>query len=116
MSKKLVLVDGMAMVYRAYFALISRPLINKKGKNTSAVYGFVNSRGKVLEDEQPEYAAVCFDTQEPTFRHKEYPQYTAQRMEIPSYIPWQITMTKEGIKPSTIPMLDVNGYESDDTI
>ncbi|HLT23712.1 MAG TPA: DNA polymerase I, partial [Ignavibacteria bacterium] len=116
MSKKLVLVDGMAMVYRAYFALISRPLINKKGKNTSAVYGFVNSLVKVLEDEKPEYAAVCFDTQEPTFRHKEFPQYKAQRMEIPSDMPWQITMVKEVIKAFNIPMLEVHGYEADDII
>ncbi len=87
MSKKLVLVDGMAMVYRAYFALIGRPLINTQGKNTSAVYGFVNSMVKVLDDEKPEYAAVCFDTAEPTFRHKEFPEYKAQKMEIPTDMP-----------------------------
>jgi DNA polymerase I len=116
MSKKLVLVDGMAMVYRAYFALISRPLINKKGKNTSAVYGFVNSLVKVLEDEKPEYAAVCFDTEKPTFRHEQFPQYKAQRMEIPTDMPWQIKMVKEVVKAFNIPLLEIHGYEADDII
>lgn len=116
MSKKLVLVDGMAMVYRAYFALIGRPLINTQGKNTSAVYGFVNSLVKVLDDEKPEYAAVCFDTAEPTFRHKEFPEYKAQRMEIPTDMPWQIQMVKEVVKAFNIPMIEMHGYEADDII
>lgn len=116
MSKKLVLIDGMAMVYRAYFALISRPLINKKGMNTSAVYGFVNSLIKILEEEKPDYIAVCFDTEKPTFRHKEYPEYKAQRMEIPSDMPWQIQKTKEVIKAFNIPLIEIHGYEADDVI
>ncbi|MCB0724997.1 MAG: DNA polymerase I [Ignavibacteriae bacterium] len=116
MSKKLVLVDGMAMVYRAYFALIGRPLINSEGKTTSAVYGFVNSLVKVLDDEKPEYVAVCFDTAEPTFRHEQFPEYKAQRMEIPTDMPWQIEKVKEVIKAFNIPMIEMHGFEADDII
>mgnify|MGYP001598889467 CR=1 FL=1 len=83
MTEKLFLIDAMAMIYRAYFALISNPLL-AKGHNVSAVYGFVNSLIKILEDEKPEHIAVCFDTEKPTFRHKEFPKYKAQREEIPT--------------------------------
>jgi DNA polymerase-1 len=116
MAEKLFLIDGMAMVYRAYFALISNPLINTKGKNTSAVYGFTNSLIKILEDEKPQHIAVCFDTDKPTFRHAEYADYKATRMEIPTDMPWQITKLKEIIKAFNIPIIEVHGYEADDVI
>lgn len=104
------------MIYRAYFAMISTPLINSKGKNTTAVYGFVNSLIKILEDEKPHHIAVCFDTAAPTFRHKEFPNYKAQRQEIPTDMPWQITKVKEIIKAFSIPMIELDGYEADDII
>jgi len=106
----------MAMIYRAYFALISSPLINSKGKNTSAVYGFINSMIKILEDEKPDHIAVCFDTSAPTFRHKEFPEYKAQRQEIPSDMPWQIAKVKEVVTAFSIPMIECDGYEADDII
>lgn len=116
MPEKLFLIDAMAMIYRAYFAMISTPLINSKGKNTSAVYGFVNSLIKILEDEKPNHIAVCFDTAIPTFRHKEFPQYKAQRQEIPTDMPWQISKVKEIIIAFNIPMIECDGYEADDII
>ncbi|HAY32735.1 MAG TPA: DNA polymerase I [Ignavibacteria bacterium] len=116
MTEKLFLIDAMAMIYRAYFAMISSPLINSKGKNTSAVYGFVNSLIKILEEQNPDHIAVCFDTASPTFRHKEFPAYKAQRQEIPSDMPWQIDKVKEIVKAFNIPMIELNGYEADDII
>lgn len=116
MSEKLFLIDAMAMVYRAYFAMISSPLINSKGKNTSAVFGFTNSLIKILEEEKPDHIAVCFDTAAPTFRHKEFPLYKAQRQEIPTDMPWQIDKVKEVVKALNIPMIEVDGYEADDII
>lgn len=116
MADKLFLVDAMAMIYRAYFAMISSPLISPDGKNTSAIFGFVNSLIKILDDEKPDYIAICFDTEKPTFRHKEYPAYKAQRMEIPTDMPWQINKVKEVIKALNIPLLEMDGYEADDII
>lgn len=116
MPEKLFLIDAMAMIYRAYFAMISSPLINSKGKNTSAVFGFVNSLVKILEDEKPDHIAVCFDTAAPTFRHEEFADYKAHREEIPTDMPWQIDMTKEVVKAMSIPMIELDGYEADDII
>ena len=62
----------MALAYRAYFSFITRPLINSRGVNTSAVYGFVTALMRILEVEKPDHIAVVFDTPEPTFRHKLY--------------------------------------------
>ncbi len=106
----------MAMIYRAYFAMISTPLINSKGKNTSAAYGFTNSLIKILDEEKPEHIAVCCDTAAPTFRHKKFPQYKAQRQEIPTDMPWQVEKVKEIIKAFSIPMIEIDGYEADDII
>ncbi len=66
--ERLYLLDGMALAYRAYFAFIGRPLINSKGQNTSAIYGFVTALMKILS-EKPDHVAVVFDTPQPTFRH-----------------------------------------------
>jgi DNA polymerase-1 len=116
MPEKLYLIDAMAMIYRAYFALISNPLINSKGKNVSAVSGFLGSLVKILEEEKPEHIAVCCDTSAPTFRHKAFPQYKAQRQEIPSDMPWQIDMCKKVVVAMNIPMIECDGYEADDII
>lgn len=116
MAEKLFLIDAMATIYRAYFAMISRPLTNKDGKNTSAVYGFLNSMIKIIDEEKPDHIAVCFDTEQPTFRHKEFPQYKAQRQEIPDDMPWQIVKVKELVKAMNIPMIEYPGYEADDII
>ncbi|NMC45130.1 MAG: hypothetical protein GYA46_14515 [candidate division Zixibacteria bacterium] len=77
------LVDGSALAYRAYFAFIRNPLINSRGENTSAAFGFLNSLIKIIREEQPDYLAVVFDTKAPTFRHKMYEAYKATRVKMP---------------------------------
>jgi len=116
MAERLFLIDAMAMIYRAYFAMIGRPLKNPKGDNVSAIYGFVNSLVKILEEEKPDHIAVCFDTEKPTFRHKEFPAYKAQRAEIPDDMPWQINEVKEIVRMFNIPSIELDGFEADDII
>lgn len=116
MPKKLFLLDGMALAYRAYFSMIRTPLINSKGMNTSAVYGFINTLNKLIDDEKPDFIAVAFDTDEPTFRHKEYTEYKANREAMPDDLRPQISKIKEVISAFNIPMIEQHGYEADDII
>ena len=81
--KRLFLIDGMALAYRAFFAFIRNPLINSKGENVSAVFGFTNILLNIMDKEEPDYFAVVFDTPEPTFRHEMFDQYKAQRTAMP---------------------------------
>jgi DNA polymerase-1 len=116
MAKRLFLLDGMALAYRAYFSMIRTPLINSSGVNTSAIYGFVNTLNKLIEDEKPDYIAVAFDTDKPTFRHRIYNEYKATREAMPDDLKPQIGKIKEIISAYNIPMIEVNGYEADDVI
>ena len=86
MAKKLFLLDGHALVYRAHFAFINRPLINSKGLNTSAITGFVRTLWDIIQNEQPTHIAVSFDTHEPTFRHEMFPEYKANREEALKFV------------------------------
>jgi DNA polymerase-1 len=112
----LVLIDGMAIAYRAYFAFIGHPLVNSRGENTSAVYGFVNAILQFLEKHKPDYAAVCFDTAAPTFRHVMYPAYKAQRQAMPDDMRPQIQQIKDITKAYNIPQVELDGFEADDII
>ncbi|MGD9898219.1 MAG: DNA polymerase I [Calditrichaceae bacterium] len=116
MSKKLFLVDGSAIYYRSYFAFIRNPLINSKGENTSATYGFLNSMIKLIEDENPDYVAVIFDTKEPTFRHKIYEPYKATREKMPDEMAEQYPRLVSTLKSFEFVLLDKDGYEADDII
>ncbi len=116
MAEKLFLFDGMALAYRAYFAFISRPLTNPKGENVSAVYGFVSALLKVVEDEKPDHIAVCFDTKEPTFRHKEFPAYKAQRQAMPDDMIPQLQIIKDVVRAFNIQLIELPGWEADDVI
>src|SRR5438876_6593184 len=116
MPKKLFLLDGMALSYRAYFSMIRNPLMNSKGMNTSAVFGFVNSLNKLLEEETPDYIGVAFDTDEPTFRHKMYKNYKSTRQAMPDDLVPQINKIKEVVGAYNIPMIEFHGYEADDII
>ncbi len=121
MSKKeerplLVLIDGMALAYRSYFAFISRPLTNAKGENTSAVFGFVNALLQFLETHKPKYAAVCFDTSAPTFRHTLYTEYKATREAMPEDMRPQIKIIKDVVRAYNISQLELPGFEADDII
>lgn len=116
MAKRLFLLDGMALAYRAYFSMIRTPLINSKGVNTSAVFGFVNTLNKLIDDEKPDFIAVAFDTSEPTFRHKKFADYKATREAMPDDLRPQIGKIKEVISAYNIPMIESHGYEADDII
>src|ERR1700735_3754731 len=82
MAKKLFLLDGMALVYRAHFAFGNRPILTSKGVNTSALYGFTQTLLDIIKSQQPTHIAVAFDTEAPTQRHVEFPAYKAQREEM----------------------------------
>ena len=69
---KLFLIDGMALIYRSYYAMIKNPLTSSSGLTTSAIYGFINSLLKLLKDENPKYLAIILDTKAKTFRHHDY--------------------------------------------
>jgi len=115
-TERLFLLDGMALAYRAYFSFIARPLINSRGVNTSAVYGFVTALMKILDDERPEHVAVVFDTKEPTFRHRLYADYKATRQKMPEDMAAQMEKLKEVIRAFNTPLLELPGYEADDII
>jgi len=113
---KLFLLDGSAIFYRSYFAFIRNPLINSKGENTSATFGFLNTIFKIIEDERPEYMAVIFDTKEPTFRHKMYEPYKATREKMPEDMVITIPRMMQALKTLNLPILDKAGFEADDII
>jgi DNA polymerase-1 len=94
-KKRLFLIDGSALAYRAYFAFIRNPLINSKGENTSAVFGFTNSLLKIMRDEEPDYLAVVFDTKAPTFRHEIFKEYKSTRAKMPAEMSEQLPRIRE---------------------
>lgn len=115
-KKKLFLLDAMALIYRAHFALSKNPRINAKGMDTGAIMGFTNSMLEILTKEKPSHIGVAFDTNAPTFRHEEYKEYKATRQSQPEEINIAIPYCKKIIKGFNIPVLEVDGYEADDLI
>lgn len=115
-NKSLYLIDGSAMFYRAYFAFIRNPLINSKGEDTSATFGFVNSILKLIQKENPDYIAVVFDTKAPTFRHKMYSEYKSTRAKMPDELVAQLPRIRESVDALNIISLEMEGYEADDVI
>ena len=114
--EKLYLLDGYALIFRAYYALIRSPRINSKGENTSAIFGFVNTLEDVLRNAHPNYLAVAFDPAGGTFRHEAYPEYKAQRDATPEDIKRSVPVIKEILQAYNIPILEVSGFEADDVI
>lgn len=112
--ERIFLLDGMALAYRAYFSFINRPLINSKGENTSAIYGFVTTLIKILQVDKPEHIAVVFDTKQPTFRHLMYDAYKATRQKMPEDLASQLDMLKDVVRGFNVPSLELPGYEADD--
>ncbi len=115
-NNKLFLIDGSALAYRSYFAFVRNPLINSKGENTSAVFGFLNSLLKIIDEQQPEYLAAVFDTPEPTFRHELYPEYKATRQKMPDEMRDQLPRIKQVLEVLNIPVIEVPGMEADDVM
>ncbi len=114
--KRLFLLDGMALIYRAHFALINNPIRNSKGVNTSALYGFTNTLLSILEKETPTHLGVAFDTSAPTPRHIRYPAYKAQRDAMPEELADSIPHVKALCRAFAIPVLEIDGFEADDLI
>ena len=114
--KKLFLLDAYALIYRAYYGFINRPLINSKGNNTSAIFGFVKTLEEVLTKENPDYIGVAFDVHGPTFRHEAFPEYKAQREETPDGIKFGVPVIKDILKAYNIPIMEAPGFEADDII
>ncbi|NIV35050.1 MAG: DNA polymerase I, partial [Anaerolineae bacterium] len=111
---KLVLIDGHALVYRAYFALPST-MATSKGELTNAVFGFASMLLKVLQDEKPEYLAVTFDVGR-TFRHDDYAEYKANRAEMPDDLRMQFGRIDQLLETFDIPTYSAEGYEADDVL
>ncbi len=116
MDKRLFLLDAYALIYRAYYGFIKNPRINSKGVNTSAILGFVNTLEDLLRKENPSHIAVGFDPKGPTFRHKAFEAYKAQREETPEVIRQSVPIIKDIISAYNIPIIEVPGYEADDVI
>ncbi len=115
-QKKLFLLDAMALIYRAFFALNKNPRINSRGLNTSAILGFANTLLDVLKNEQPTHIGVAFDTRAPTVRIKQFAEYKANREKMPEDISLAIPYIIKLIEAFNIPILAVDGYEADDVI
>lgn len=115
-DKKLFLLDAMALIYRAFYALNKNPRINSKGLNTSAILGFANTLYDLLKNEKPTHIGVAFDTQAPTVRHVDFLEYKANRQAMPEDIAIAIPWIKQLIEAFNIPLLYVDGYEADDVI
>jgi len=115
-KKKLFLLDAMALIYRAYYALNKNPRINSKGLNTSAILGFANTMFDVIKNEKPTHIGVAFDTRAPTVRHIEFAEYKANREAMPEDISMSIPYIKQLIKAFNIPILFADGFEADDVI
>ncbi len=115
-EKKFVIIDAMALAYKAYFAFINRPLQTSSGEPTSAVFGFINQLLKILEDTKPDYISVAFDSKEKTFRHQMYDKYKSSREEMPDDMIPQIGRIKDVIDAFKMPIYLVDGYEADDLI
>ncbi len=113
-SKKIFLIDGSAFLYRAFHAI--RSLSTSKGHPTNATFGFTRILLKLLKDNTPEYAVVLFDVKGPTFRHKLYDQYKANRPPMPDELAAQIPDIKRVIDALNIPIVEKLGFEADDLV
>lgn len=116
MHKKLYLLDAMALIYRAYYALIRSPRMTSQGRNTNAQFGMTNTIVDLLNKEKPSHMAVCFDTHAPTERHIDFSDYKANRQEAPEDLLGALDDIKRIIKGFNIPVIERDGYEADDVI
>lgn len=111
---KLIIVDGNAMMYRAFHAMPS--LMTKDGEPINAVHGFVSMFLKIIQDLNPESFVVAFDEKEKTFRQIELPTYQAQRPPMPEELSTQFDKARDFLKAAKIPVYSAKGYEADDVI
>ena len=115
-DKKLYLLDGMALIYRAHFALSKSPRFTSNGLNTSAVFGFANTLLELLRREKPSHIAVVFDTKAPTERHTDFVEYKAHREAMPEDLSAALPYVFQLIEGFKIPVITKDGFEADDII
>tara|TARA_Y100001968_G_scaffold56428_1_gene47612 strand:+ start:127 stop:2835 length:2709 start_codon:yes stop_codon:yes gene_type:complete len=115
-NNELYLIDGMALIYRAHFALIRQPLFSSGGKPTSAIFGFMNMLLKLIKEQSPAKIAIVLDSKEPTFRHELFTDYKATREKMPDDLSVQLEPLFEILSATRIPMIKCPGYEADDII
>ena len=113
---KTFLLDALALIFRAYWALMKNPRITSTGFNTSTIFGFVNTLEEILNKEKPSHIAVVFDPSGPNFRHEMYPDYKAHREATPEEIKKSIPYIKEILNAYRIPAIECSGFEADDVI
>lgn len=112
--RKFLLIDAHALIYRAYYAIPN--LTDPNGRLVNAVYGFSKMVLNAISYFEPEYAAVCFDHPKPTFRHKKFDGYKAQRAKMPDDLIPQIQLVKDVVQALGIPKFELEGFEADDLI
>lgn len=115
-KKRLFLLDAYALIFRGYYALIKNPRINSKGRDTSAIMGFMNSLFDVIKRENPDHLAVCFDKAGSDVRTEIYSEYKANRDETPQVIEESVPTIKTILEAMHIPTLEIPGVEADDII
>jgi len=115
-EKKLFLLDALALIYRAYYALIRSPRITSKGRNTNAQFGFTSTLVDLINKEKPTHLAVVFDTHAPTERHTDFVDYKANRQEAPEDLLDALPDIKRIIRGFNLPSLELDGFEADDII
>ncbi len=106
----------MALIFRAYYALLSNPRITSKGRNTNAQFGFTNAVVDLINNQRPTHMAVCFDTEAPTERHTDFADYKANRQEAPEDLLSALPDIKAIVKGFNIPCVELDGFEADDVI
>lgn len=114
--ERIYLVDAYALIYRSYYAFIGRPMKNRAGINTSAIFGFTKFLRDIIMKERPQYLGVAFDPKGGTFRNELYPAYKANRSETPEDIIVAVPYIKQILGALRIPCIEVKGFEADDVI
>ena len=114
--KTLYLIDGYALIYRAYYAFVTNPLRTSSGEETSAVFGMANFLVKLREERDPDYLGMILDSREPTFRHERYPEYKATREKMPEDLAAQLPRVEQLFEAFRVPVIEREGLEADDVI
>ncbi|MDU2829698.1 MAG: DNA polymerase I [Anaerococcus sp.] len=114
MSKKVMLIDGSSLIFRAFFALPN--LTNADGVMTNGVYGFLTMYFRAVDEYKPDYILVAFDKKTKTFRHKEFEDYKANRDKAPNELNYQFGILKDILDSLNVKYLDIDGYEADDIV
>ncbi|HKL85277.1 MAG TPA: DNA polymerase I [Treponemataceae bacterium] len=116
MKKPIYVLDAYGLIYRAYFAFISKPLVNQNGNNVSAIFGFFRNLNALINQYSPEYFIAAFDSRTPTFRHEMYNEYKANRAKTPEDLHAQVPLIEEILTALGIPLVRQDGFEADDII